>query len=64
MVPALAIVWCSRPFWERASGGIVIEGRVLIGLNRIGGEWGHIRFHGPQKTSVQDTGVTAANTAV
>jgi hypothetical protein len=41
MVPALAIVWCSGPFWERASGGIVIEGRVLIGLNRIGGEWGH-----------------------
>jgi fructokinase len=22
-------------------GGIVIEGRILIGLNRIGGEWGH-----------------------
>jgi fructokinase len=22
-------------------GGIVIEGRILTGLNRIGGEWGH-----------------------
>ena len=45
-------------------GGIVIEGRILTGLNRIGGEWDIVRFHGPQKTSVQDTGVTAANTVV
>ena len=45
-------------------GGIVIGGRILTGLNRIGGEWGHNPLPWPQKTSVQGTGVTAANTVV
>jgi fructokinase len=42
MVPALAIVGCSGSFLGTGvGGGIVIEGRILTGLNRIGGEWGH-----------------------
>ena len=36
-------------------GGLVVEKRILTGLNRIGGEWG------PQKTSARDTGVTVEN---
>ena len=28
-------------FGTGVGGGIVIEGRILTGLNRIGGEWGH-----------------------
>jgi fructokinase len=36
---------CRVVFWTilgtGVGGGIVIEGRLLTGLNRIGGEWGH-----------------------
>ena len=41
MVPALAIVWCSGHFGNGRRGRNRHQGRILTGLNRIGGEWGH-----------------------
>ena len=42
-------------------GGIVIEGRILTGLNHIGGEWGHNPLPWPQETNARDIGVTVEN---
>ena len=42
-------------------GGVIVDGRPLVGVNAIGGEWGHNPLPGPRQRRSPDHPVTAVN---